>query len=257
VAALATDSAGWRDAQEPAIGGQRAIQEILGGSAVPASVQSAHPAATRAGLALALFGSPIFIAGYRLLSGENHSDWQMVGRELAVLLMAGLLLWIVRNKETLPFSSIGWRGDALGRSIARGLGLTVIVLAATIALYVLLQQAGIRLGAEHGNGFHPSLVVTTLVMLRAGIVEELCYRGYAIERLWSLTGSKWLAWLPPLAIFAAAHYRQGLGGILAALVLGGIFTASYWKFRDLLANITAHFLGDFVLNVLLPLISGA
>jgi hypothetical protein len=34
----------------------------------------------------------------------------------------------------------------------------------------------------------------------------------------------------------------------------GIFTAFYVRFRDLLANITAHFLGDFVLNVVLPLL---
>jgi membrane protease YdiL (CAAX protease family) len=39
-------------------------------------------------------------------------------------------------------------------------------------------------------------------------------------------------------------------------VLGGILTAIYMKFRDLLANITAHFLADFVLNVALPLASG-
>jgi phosphatidylinositol glycan class B len=60
--------------------------------------------------------------------------------------------------------------------------------------------------------------------------------------------------LVPLLVFAAAHYRQGAGGIIAAFVLGGIFTAFYVRFRDLLANITAHFLGDFVLNVVLPLL---
>lgn len=47
-----------------------------------------------------------------------------------------------------------------------------------------------------------------------------------------------------------------MGGIVAALVLGGIFTTFYMKFRDLVANITAHFLADFVLNVALPLVSG-
>jgi membrane protease YdiL (CAAX protease family) len=40
-------------------------------------------------------------------------------------------------------------------------------------------------------------------------------------------------------------------------VLGGIFTAFYLRYRDLLANITAHLLGDFVLNVVLRLVSGA
>ena len=80
--------------------------------------------------------------------------------------------------------------------------------------------------------------------------------GFAIERLQSLTGSKVLAGLVPLAIFAASHYRQGIGGIVAVFVLGGILTAFYMKFRDLLANITAHFLGDFVLHVALRVSGG-
>jgi membrane protease YdiL (CAAX protease family) len=54
-----------------------------------------------------------------------------------------------------------------------------------------------------------------------------------------------------------SHYRQGVGGIVAVFVVGGILTVAYMKFRDLVANITAHFLGDFVLNVVLPLVSGA
>jgi membrane protease YdiL (CAAX protease family) len=74
--------------------------------------------------------------------------------------------------------------------------------------------------------------------------------------LQSLTGSEFFAGLVPLTIFALSHYRQGIGGILAVFVLGGILTAAYMKFRDISANITAHFLGDFVLNVGLPLVSG-
>jgi membrane protease YdiL (CAAX protease family) len=62
--------------------------------------------------------------------------------------------------------------------------------------------------------------------------------------------------LVPLTVFAVSHYRQGVGGIIAVFVLGGILTAFYMKFRDLMANVTAHFLGDFVLNVALPLVSG-
>ena len=97
---------------------------------------------------------------------------------------------------------------------------------------------------------------STFAAFRAGIAEEIFYRGFAIERLHSLAGSKLFAGLVSLTIFAVSHYRQGVGGIVAAFVLGGILTAAYIKFRDLLANITAHFLGDFVLNVILPLVSG-
>jgi membrane protease YdiL (CAAX protease family) len=214
----------------------------------------ANRSATLCGLAIALLAGPAFTLAYRLITGENHSDLQVAGRELGIFLLVGLLFWIVKRREMLPLSSIGLHTDRLGRSLLRGLVLTVITLGVTVGLYLLLQQFGIRLGEGSGDHFHPALGVVVLIMLRAGIAEEVFYRGYAIERLASLTGSTWLGALVPLVVFAAAHYRQGAGGIIAAFVLGGIFTAFYVRYRDLLANITAHFLGDFVLNVVLPLL---
>jgi uncharacterized protein len=213
-------------------------------------------APTFVGLAIALFALPVFMATYRAITGENHSNRQVLGREFAVFLLVGLLLWIVRRWEHLPLTSIGLRVNTLRTSLLRGLWLGVILLAVTVGMYLLLRGLGIRLGEERGGVFHPSLWVVTVSMLRAGVAEEIFYRGFAIERLQSLTGSKLLAGLVPLIIFAVSHYRQGVGGIVATFVLGGILTVIYMKFRDLLANITAHFLGDFVLNVALPLVSG-
>lgn len=218
------------------------------------SLKSIAP--TVAGLAIALFVSPVFIAIYRRITGENHSDTQLLGRETAIFLLVGLLLWIVKRGEKLPLASIGLRVTMLRKSLLRGIGLAAVVLAVTVGLYLLLRSVGVHLGEDSGKVFHPSLWVVTVIMLRAGIAEEIFYRGYAIERLQSLTGSKTLAALVPLTLFALAHYRQGLGGIVAAFILGGILTVFYMKFRDLLANITAHFLADFVLNVILPLVSG-
>lgn len=211
---------------------------------------------TFVGLAIALFALPVFMATYRAIAGENHSNQQVLGREFAVFLLVGLLLWIVRRWELRPLTSIGLRVDTLRSSLLRGLLLAVILLAVTVGLYLLLRRIGVHLGEDRGTVFHPSLWVVTVSMLRAGVAEEIFYRGFAIERLQSLTGSKLLAGLLPLTIFAVSHYRQGVGGIVAVFVLGGILTAFYIKFRDLLANITAHFLGDFVLNVVLPLAGG-
>jgi len=210
--------------------------------------------ATFCGLLISLLSGPAFVAAYRGITGENHSNLQLVGREAGIFLLVGLLLWIVKRGEELPLASIGLHADRLGRSIIRGLVLTAISLAATVGLYLLLQQFGIHLGGRGADPFRPSLWVVALIMLRAGIAEEIFYRGYAIERLQSQTGRKWLARLLPLVLFAAAHYRQGLGGMFAVFILGGIFTMFYVKFRDLIANMTGHFLGDFVLNVGLPLL---
>jgi CAAX protease family protein len=215
-----------------------------------------HPIATAVGLAIALLATPLYLRIFRLFAGESRSNWHVLGRELGIWLCVAVLLWIVRQREGLPLTSIGLRADRPIRSLVRGALLALLVLAVTVSLYLILQRVSIRLGEDHGSSFHPSMWVVTLVMLRAGVTEEIFYRGYAIERLQSLSGSKMLAGLLTLTLFAAAHYRQGLGGIIAAFVLGGVFTAFYMKFRDLLANITAHFLGDFVPNVILPLVSG-
>ena len=211
---------------------------------------------TFVGLAIALLALPVFMAAFRAITGETHSNWQVLGREFAIFLLVGLLLWIVKRWEVLPLTSIGLRIDMLRTSLLRALWLAVIVLAVTVGLYLLLRGIGVHLGEDRGGVFHPSLWIVAVSMLRAGVAEEIFYRGFAIERLQSLTGSKLLAGLVPLTIFALAHYRQGVGGIVAVFVLGGILTAFYMKFRDLIANITGHFLADFALNVALPLVSG-
>jgi len=119
---------------------------------------------------------------------------------------------------------------------------------------VAFHALGLEFGKEK-TGIKLSLFTTTLVMLRAGIAEEVFFRGYIIERLQVLMGSKWMAIALSLVPFALLHYRQGISGILISFVLGGILTGMYlWK-RDLKANMIAHFMVDFIPNVLVPLIT--
>jgi membrane protease YdiL (CAAX protease family) len=214
-----------------------------------------RPAATYLGLIIVLLVGPGLATVFRLVEGDPHSDPQVLIREFLFFALTGLLLWIVKRQEGLPLASIGLHLDRLGRSLLRGLLLTVIVLVTTIGLYFLLKALGVPIGGNDSNPYQPSLWVLMVILLRAGIVEEIFSRGYAIERLQALTGNKWIAGLVPLVIFSVAHYRQGMGGVIAVFILGGITTVFYMKLRDLAANITGHFLGDFVLNVLLPLVS--
>jgi membrane protease YdiL (CAAX protease family) len=214
-----------------------------------------HTVATTIGLAIALFAIPLFVAGYRRLTGPYHSNLQLVIRDAGVLILVALLLWLVKTQESLPFASIGWQ-NRLGRSLVRGCVLALSSLLVTVGLYVLFQHFDVHLGESDRGSFQPSLWVIVLGMLRAGIAEEIFYRGYAIERLQSLTGNTWLAASVPLVVFAASHYPQGLGGVIAVFVIGAVATVFYVKFRDLGANIIGHSLVDIVLNVLLPLVSG-
>jgi len=183
------------------------------------------------------------------LAHDPTASGGIVGREVSILLVTGLLLWIVTREEKLPLSSVGLRTDRLGRSLAWGVGLAVVCLAAAVACLAIYGAMGIHYG--EGQAISRTLPVTTLAVIRAGISEEVLYRGYAIERLQALTGSKWIAAGISLILFAAFHFRQGLAGVVLAFVLGSILTAFYiWK-RNLVANMFGHFLVDFIPNVLL------
>ena len=210
---------------------------------------------TYVGLILAFVGLPLLVYLYRLFVPDPTAAGPVVLRELAILAMVALLLWIVTAREKLPLSSIGLGWQGLGGSLLWGLGLAFACAAGLAAILVAFSFLGVHYG-QGGSPISVSLWATALTVVRAGIAEEVLYRGYAIERIEALTGSRWMAALIPLIAFAAFHYRQGWPGIAIAFLLGAILTAFYlWK-RNLVANIFAHFLVDFVPNVILPLLAG-
>lgn len=209
---------------------------------------------TLAGLAIALLGIPVIVTGQRLLSPSPTASGAVVTREIAILALTACLLWIAASRERQPLSSIGFRASRIGRSLTWGFALAIVCFAAVLACLAIYSVLGVHYG--EGAAISRSLPVTLLTVFRAAISEEIFYRGYAIERLQSLTGSKWIAAAISLAAFAGFHFRQGPAGVVLALVLGSIITGYYlWK-RDLLAAMFAHFLVDFVPNVLLPAFGG-
>jgi membrane protease YdiL (CAAX protease family) len=201
------------------------------------------------GLALAIFGIPVITSAHRLLAADPMASTGIVIREAAILALVAIILWLVTAKERLPLSSINLRWDRIGLSLGWGVLIAAICLAAAVGTILIYRSLGIAYG--EGPGISRAIPVTILTVMRAGIAEEVLYRGFAIERLQTLTGNKWIAAGVPLVLFALFHYRQGLAGIFIALLLGAFLTAFYlWK-RDLLANIFGHFLTDFIPNVLL------
>jgi membrane protease YdiL (CAAX protease family) len=90
------------------------------------------------------------------------------------------------------------------------------------------------------------LWVCVVIVFRAGIVEELFYRGYAIERLRTIGAGHFASAALPLFVFAAGHYVGAWVDVLQPLALGGILTGFYLWRRDLVANILAHTLVDLV-----------
>lgn len=205
---------------------------------------------TYLGLLIALFGIPVIVTALRPLAAA--SDQWVVVRELSILALTGLLLWIVVKKEGLPLSSIGLTFERPWRAVVTGLAYTVLFFALLVGVLAAYQAMGVKYG--EGVSIAHALPVVLLTVIRAGISEEIFYRGYLLERLESLSGSKWIAGAVSVAAFAGFHYSQGWPGIVIAGVLGAAITGLYWWKRALLPLIIGHFMVDFIPNVLGPLL---
>ncbi len=197
------------------------------------------------GLFIALFGMLIVRQVVNQIWPEQNFTSAVV-KEVGMWLVAFALLLVVKLGEGLPFTSIGLGTARWVKSIGWGLLLTVVCSVVAVLLIKLTGYSG-----EGGKMMDKlPLWLVTLIVTRAGVVEELCYRGYAIERLQLLGLPRWLAAAVPLIIFGVGHWTGGWANIVIALALGGILAVFYLWRRDLVANMIGHFLVDFAGNVL-------
>jgi membrane protease YdiL (CAAX protease family) len=166
-----------------------------------------------------------------------------IALQLVLCLIATLLLLIVRRWERLPLASIGVRPP----DVVTGVLAVTIILVAYFLLPLLSAPVLRALGL---GGFEPGLEVIAsqprwwrvCVALTSGPIEELLYRGYAVERLGTLTGRLPLGGLIAAMAFGLAHAPfWGLGPALAANVpFGVIMVAAYLCRRDVFATALAH-----------------
>jgi membrane protease YdiL (CAAX protease family) len=90
-----------------------------------------------------------------------------------------------------------------------------------------------------------------MLVSRAAMAEEILFRGYPIERLEELTGSRLVAAAISWAAFTIAHHRLwGWNYLLVAGFLGAILTVLYLWRRNLYSNMIAHWIAN--IRFLLP-----
>jgi membrane protease YdiL (CAAX protease family) len=176
----------------------------------------------------------------------------VVSKELIILALVGFLFWIIKQ-EGLALNSIGLTFNFFKKSIILTLIIMVSTLGSIVVAALISQQLGWSFG-ESKSYDNLSLWVVTLIVIRAGVAEEVFMRGFLIERWKSITGNTSMAVILSLVPFALLHYPgQGWAGVMVSFFAGAVLTSFYlWK-RDLKANIMAHFLLDFIPNVLIPL----
>ena len=203
--------------------------------------------ATWVGLFIALFGI-LIVRWVVALFYPALSFTATVWKESLIWLCVVALLLIIRRGERLPLASVNLGTAPVKNSILWGGILTLLcgVVGGVIASVTHFK------GGEMGQALAKlPFWLVILVVLRAGVVEELFYRGYAIERLQLLGLNRYWAGVIPLLIFGFAHGTNGWVNIILALALGAVLMVIYLRRRDLVANMIGHFMIDFI-SIVLP-----
>jgi membrane protease YdiL (CAAX protease family) len=207
--------------------------------------------ATWIGLLLSLFAMVVIRQAFVFFVPEITLGSAIL-KETLIWASAAALLLIIRRGERLSMRSIGLGTARWWVSILWGFVIAVVSAAVVGGLAYLT-------GYGHGPGSAAfeklPLWLITLIVFRAGVVEELFYRGYAIERLQMIGLGRFWSVTIPLVIFSLGHWSGGAANILIALAAGIILTGFYLWRRDLVANMIGHGLVDFVANVLPKLFS--
>ena len=197
--------------------------------------------ATWVGLLIALSSLFLIRQVFRGVS-PNPGTATVVVRETLNFVSAGALLVLVKRWEQLPLASIGLGTSVWWKSVLWGV-VAMLLCGAAVGLLGMVTTGG---GGTASPFDRLPLWVCALIVLRAGIVEEIFFRGYAIERLRMVGAGRFGATAFPLLLFAVGHYAGNWVAVLQAIVLGGILTGLYVWRRDLMANILAHLLVDLV-----------
>jgi membrane protease YdiL (CAAX protease family) len=215
------------------------------------SVNKTVPRATWAGLAISLFAMVALRQVFVFFVPEPTFASSLL-KEALIWLNAVALIVIIRRGEHLSLRSIGLGTAPWWKSILWGF---VIAIVSAVAVGALAYVTGYGHGLGSSAFENLPLWLITAIVFRAGVVEELFYRGYAIERLRMIGLGRFWSVAIPLVIFSLGHWSGGAANILIAFAAGLILTGFYLWRRDLVANIIGHGLVDFVANVLPKLFS--
>jgi len=188
------------------------------------------------------------------------SEWEhefagvahLVGYEAIWWVATAFVLGWVVFVERRPLTSIGFhrvrRGDvfaALAVAIAMVAGLAAIY-------YVVFPLIHFTEQSKMNQLLATPAWWRVISVVRAGVSEEVMFRGYGIERLDEVMRNRILAAVISGVLFAAAHMGPwGWGHVLLAGFGAVMLTVLYFWRGNLWANILAHTIVDGV-GVLAP-----
>jgi membrane protease YdiL (CAAX protease family) len=196
------------------------------------------PPITAGNLAVALLALPVFA-----FLGQTVVEISPIG-ELAI--QWGIVVFVVGiavGIEQQSFDKIGFKRPAwidLGYTVVTAIA-ALLIFAGTdpvvTALGLPVAEDTATMSAGVGLGVALAGAVTT------GIVEEILFRGYPIERLLGYTDSHLVAGGLTWSVFTLGHAAiWPVGNLLQIAAVAAVLTAVYLRRRTLVPVISAHVL---------------
>lgn len=163
-----------------------------------------------------------------------------------------VILLYVLFVERRPLSSIGFRRPKAW-DVVIGIAAMVAIVVGDAVISTVEARLHLAVKPQIAALLATPLSYRAFIAVRAAVVEETAFRGYGLERITDLTGSRWLAAVITFALFTLAHYPGGgLALALAAACGGLVLTLLYLWRRNLWTTILAHWLTDAVGLLLIP-----
>ena len=181
-----------------------------------------------------------------------------VGLLAIVLITLGVYAWAMRG-EGYALGRLGL-GQCSGATPFIAIALTAffVLVFGPIAYWVLARSGsqGFGAGIEAVSQLPTAYLILTIAIVAPA--EELLYRGYAIARLFDLTGSYLFAGIVSVIACGIAHIPMwGWAPAATMIVSGAIATLVYLWRQDILVLIIAHIATDLYGIVLAPQIPSA
>ncbi|MFC7076863.1 CPBP family intramembrane glutamic endopeptidase [Haloarcula halophila] len=199
----------------------------------------AIPPLTICCLALSLFGLPLLA----LLTETGGLSVSPLAQIALQWLVVALVVGVAVGYNGRSFAEIGCRRPGW-LDVGYLLGTAVVALVVFVATDPLVAALG--LPVESGAGAMSAGVGIGLALASAvttGIVEEVLFRGYPIERLLAYTGSPLVAGGITWGAFTVGHaVVWPLGNLLQIAAVSAVLTVVYLRRRTLVPVTGAHVL---------------
>lgn len=190
---------------------------------------------------------------------ESSSSFSLsaIATILRDLSLVGLILFFLwRNRELVD--SIGWNFRNLWKEVLLGVMLFFPFFYATEILEDALRAAGFSGPSTPEPAFlfprgAVEIVLAFIMVVVVAISEETVFRGYLMLRFRAMMNNP-MAILISTAIFSLGHGYEGMAGLVTVGFMGIIFALVYKWRASLVAPIVMHFLQDFTVIVLFPLL---